>query len=245
MNYDRGLEGCRVLDLSDDRGAYCARILADFGADVIKVEPVTGDPSRKIGPFFKNTTGPDNSFYFYHLNMNKRGITLNLEVTKGCELFKKLVESANIVIESFRPGYLKNLGLDYSSITKIKPDIIMTSVTPYGQDGPYSTYDSCDLVADAMSGWMYTIGDPERAPVRVGAPQVYMHTGGQAAMATLIAHNYREATGQGVSCPAPVLTGRAYHNKTQNSLSYSSARMALSPFCLSGELWVRLLIKVC
>jgi crotonobetainyl-CoA:carnitine CoA-transferase CaiB-like acyl-CoA transferase len=72
MNYERGLEGVSVLDLCDDRGAYCGRMLADYGADVIKIEPVTGDPSRKIGPFYRNQSGPDNSFYFYHLNMNKR-----------------------------------------------------------------------------------------------------------------------------------------------------------------------------
>jgi len=197
MNYERGLEGLRVLDLSDDRGAYCGRILADFGADVVKIEPVTGDPSRKIGPFYKNKSGPDNSFYFYHLNMNKRGITLNLESTKGKDLFKQLVKSATIVIESYRPGYLAKLGLDYQSLQKVKSDIILTSVTPYGQDGPYSAYDSSDLVADAMSGWMYTIGDPDRSPVRVGVPQVYMHTGGQAAMATLVAHSFWEATGNG------------------------------------------------
>ncbi|HXX59450.1 MAG TPA: CoA transferase, partial [Dehalococcoidales bacterium] len=124
-------------------------------------------------------------------------ISLNIEQAKGRDLFKKLVKSANIVIESFKPGYLAGLGLDYANLAKIKPDIIMTSVTPFGQDGPYSQYDNCDLTADAMSGWMYTIGDPERAPVRVGAPQVYLHAGGQAAMATMVAYHFWETTGQG------------------------------------------------
>ncbi|HXX59534.1 MAG TPA: CoA transferase [Dehalococcoidales bacterium] len=197
MKYERGLEGCRVLDLADERGAYCGRMLADFGADVVKIEPVTGDLSRNTSPLYENKAGADNSFYFYSLNMNKRGITLNLEDVKGRELFKKLVKSADIVIESFKPGYLAGLGLDYANLKKIKPGLVMTSITPYGQDGPYKDYESSDLVADAMSGWMYMIGDPDRAPLRVGVPQIYLHAGGQAVMATLIAYEFQQTTGKG------------------------------------------------
>ncbi len=196
-NYEAGLEDCRVLDLADDRGAFCGRMLGDFGADVIKIEPVSGDPSRQVGPFYHNAAGPDNSLYWYTLNTNKRGITLDIEKPEGQEIFKSLVGSANIVIESFSPGYMARLGLGYDSLRQIKGDIIMTSISPYGQDGPYSQYQSCDLVADAMSGFMYMIGDPDRAPLRIGQPQLYMHAGGQAGAATFIAYHHWENTGEG------------------------------------------------
>ena len=127
---ETALEGCRVLDLTDDRGALCSKIFGDLSADVIKIEPPHGDPSHNIAPFYNNTPHPENSIYWFSLNTNKRGITLDLKKAEGQELFKSLVKTANIVVESFEVGYLKGLGLDYHELRGIKPDIIMTSLLP-------------------------------------------------------------------------------------------------------------------
>ncbi len=211
---DWAFSKCRVLDLTDDKGAFCGRILGDLGADVVKIEPPEGDPSRKIGPFYKKATPPENSLYWYNLNASKRGITLNLKKKEGRELFKALVKTANIVIESFKIGYMKRIGLGYNSLTKIKPDIIMTSVSPYGQDGPYSAYPTSDIVAQAMSGFMFMIGDPGLPPLRISVPQAYLHAGGQASVATLIAYYYWENTGEGQYIDACVhggMTGTTFN----------------------------------
>ncbi|MFC1982287.1 CaiB/BaiF CoA transferase family protein [Chloroflexota bacterium] len=201
---ETALDGCRVLDLTDDKGALCGKILGDLGADVIKVEPPQGDSARYIGPFYNNIIDPEFSLYWFSLNTNKRGITLDIETEEGCKLLESLVKGAGIVIESFDAGYMDKLGLGYGSLKKIKPDIIVTSISAYGQDGPYSTYKTCDLVAQAMSGFMYMIGDPDRPPVRISMPQAYLHAGGQAAAATSIAYYYWQTTGEGQSVDVPI-----------------------------------------
>lgn len=191
------LSGYRVLDLTDEKGYLCGRILGDLGADVIKIERPEGDLGRRIGPFYHDIPHPEKSLFWFAYNANKRGITLNIETSDGKEIFKKLVKTADFVIESFAPGYLERLALAYSDLSQIKSDIVMTSITPFGQDGPYSTHKSCDITAMAMGGIMFLCGDADRPPVRVSVDQAYLHASAQSAGACLIAHYFRESTGEG------------------------------------------------
>jgi len=187
----------RVLDLTDEKGWLCGKILGDLGADVIKIEKSGGDPGRNNGPFYHDIPDPEKSLYWFAYNTSKRGITLNIETADGKEVFKRLTKTADFVIESFPPGYLADLGLDYSTLSKINPRIIVTSITPFGQEGPYKDYQAPDLVAEAMSGMLYVMGDTDRPPVRFSVEQAYCMAGAHGAAGSLIAHHYRELTGGG------------------------------------------------
>ena len=130
----------RVLDLTNEQGFFCGKILGDLGADVVKIEPPGGDPSRKAPPLFKCVDGKQKSLYWLACNTNKKGITLNLERDKGRRIFEKLVRKADFIIESFPPGYMERIGLGYNKLNKLNPRIIMASISPFGQDGPYKDY---------------------------------------------------------------------------------------------------------
>jgi len=187
----------RVLDLAGEKGLLCGKILGDLGADVIKVERPRGDPTRNIGPFYKDIRDPEKSLYWFAFNTSKRGITLNIEKPEGQDIFKKLVEKADVVIESFSPGYMDTLGLGYSSLSQINPRIILTSVSPFGQEGPYRDYKTSDLVSMALSGVLYITGDANRPPVRISFPVAYQFAGTEAALGTLMALYYRNITDEG------------------------------------------------
>ncbi|MFQ5827297.1 MAG: CaiB/BaiF CoA transferase family protein, partial [Dehalococcoidia bacterium] len=187
----------RALDLTDERGYFCGKVLADLGADVIKIEPPGGDPSRNIGPFYHDIPEPEKSLFWFAYNQGKRGITLNLEAGEGREIFRRLAPEADLVIESFAPGYMDGLGLGYPDLREINPAIIVTSITPFGQGGPYRDYRAPDMVGMALGGLMYLCGDADRPPVRLSAPQAYLHAGGEAAVASLIALYHRTRTGEG------------------------------------------------
>jgi len=187
----------RALDLTDEKGFLCGKILGDLGADVIKIEPPGGDPTRNSGPFYHDIPDPEKSLYWFAYNTSKRGITLNIETADGREIFKRLVKTADFVIESFQPGYMDELGLSYSVLRQMNPRIVMTSITPFGQTGPYKDYKAPDLVAMAMGGLMYMCGDTDRPPVRISIAQSYSHAAVQAATGTLIAHYQSEMTGEG------------------------------------------------
>ncbi len=187
----------RVLDLTDELGFLCGKILGDLGADVVKVEPPGGDPARRLGPFYGNQPDPEKSLYWFGFNNNKRGITLNLESAKGRELFCRLAAKVDFIIESFTPGYLDSLNIGYPALSRLNPRLILTSITPFGQTGPYSRFKASDIEIMALSGCMSLTGDPDRAPLRVSFPQSYAWTGSYAAIGALIAHYYREQTGEG------------------------------------------------
>jgi benzylsuccinate CoA-transferase BbsE subunit len=194
---DTCLSSCRALDLTDEKGFLCGRILADLGCDVIKVEKPGGDSARTIGPFYQDIPDREKSLYWFSYNANKRGITLNIETADGRELFKRLVETADFVIESFRPGYMAELGLGYKDLSAINPRLIMISITPFGQEGPYRDFKAPDIVAMAMGGSMYVCGEPDRPPVRIGLSHAYPHGGAEGASAGLMALYWREETGEG------------------------------------------------
>ena len=187
----------RVLDLSDEKGALCGRMLGDLGADVIKIEKPGGDPQRHIGPFYSGVANPEKSLFWFAYNANKRGITLDIESAEGRKIFRDLIGHADVVIESFHPGYMDSLGLGYSALSQINQELIMVSITPFGQTGPYSGYKGSDIVCAAMSGFLHMTGEPDRAPLQVSFPQAYLHAGSEATVATLIALYHRGITGQG------------------------------------------------
>jgi len=187
----------RVLDLTGFKGRFCGKILADLGADVIKIEPPEGDPVRRLPPFYKDIEDPEKSLLWYALNGNKRGITLDLEGQKDQDMFRRLAATADFVIESFAPGYLDRLGLGYEALSEINQRLVFTSITPYGQTGPYRDYMASDLELMAMGGFMYLRGDPDRAPVRISCPQAHVLAGAEAAIGTMIAHYCRQRTGEG------------------------------------------------
>jgi len=187
----------RVLDLTDEKGLFCAKVLADLGADVIKVEPPGGCTARRIGPFHKGVPHSEKSLFWLAYNVNKRGVTLNLECEDGREIFRKLVATADVVVESFPPGHMKDLGLGYDDLCQIKPDIILTSVTPFGQDGPYCHFQASDLTCWSMGGFTYITGDADRPPVQIGFPQAYLNGAHEAAVATLLALYHRDVSSEG------------------------------------------------
>ena len=191
------LSGYSILDLTDDKGHYCGKVLADLGADVIKIEPPGGDPSRNIGPFYKDTPDPEKSLSWWAYNTSKRGITLNLESDQGKDIFRRLVKNADAVVESSPPGYMDGLGLGYTALSEINPDIVVTSITPFGQTGPYKDWKADDLVGWAMAGQAYVTGDDDRPPCQISFPHGYLVTGSHAASGTLAALYYRECSGEG------------------------------------------------
>jgi benzylsuccinate CoA-transferase BbsE subunit len=191
------LNGCRALDLTDENGFLCGKILADLGVDVIKIEKPGGDPARRIGPFWADIPHSEKSLYWFAYNSNKRGITLNIEAADGKEILKELVKTADFVIESFPPGFMDNLGLGYSTLSSIKKGIILTSITPFGQAGPYKNYQTSDIVTMGMAGILYQTGDSDRPPVHMSMPQACLHAGADAAAGTMIAYYHRERTGEG------------------------------------------------
>ena len=187
----------RVLDLADQKGVYCGKLLADMGADTIKIEIPGGDPMRRVGPFFHDEPHPEKSLYWFQFNTSKRGITLDLETIDGRELLKQLVKTADVVVETFPPGHLEEMGLGYSVLKEINPGLVLTSITPFGQTGPYRDFKASDLIAQAMGGLMYIAGFPEDPPHKLHGSQAYHSASVQAAVGTMMALYAREHTGRG------------------------------------------------
>ncbi|MDD5701734.1 MAG: CoA transferase [Dehalococcoidales bacterium] len=193
----------RILDLTNERGFLCGKLLGDLGADVIKIEKPGGDPARRLGPFYRDIPRPENSLFWWGFNSNKRGITLDIETVDGQDIFKKLVKRADFVLESFEPGYLEKLGLGYEALSQINPGIVLTSITSFGQTGPYKDFQSTDLVLWALSGVAYVTGDPEGAPLMPSFPIAYLFASTCAAIGTLTAGYQRNLTGEGQHVDAP------------------------------------------
>ena len=192
------LEGVRVLDLSQGiAGPMAARMLGDFGADVIKVEPAGGDPARQLPPLLQEEPAPERSLLFAYLNWNKRGMTLDLASAEGRDTIEALVRRSDIVIESFKPGTLAQWGMSPQRMMEWNPRVVVTSVTDFGQEGPYAQFNGSDLVQQAMSGIMQISGDADRAPLKHGLNQAYFCAGLNAAYAALAAHCAAERDGIG------------------------------------------------
>ena len=191
------LDGFRVLDLTDEKGQLCARILGDLGADVIKVEPPRGDPSRRLGPFYHDAPDPESSLNWFAYNSNKRSITLDLETADGREVFKTLASTADLLVESTPPGYMESVGLGYDDLSPARTGLVMTSITPYGQTGPDKLGSGTDLILMARGGLLNICGETDGPPARIAVSQSYCQAGGQAAMASVLALHQRDQTGSG------------------------------------------------
>lgn len=187
------LYGTKVLELgSTASGPFCGRIFADFGAEVVKVESAAGDPIRGLGHEYKGK-----SLYAASILRNKENVSIDLRMPEGQALIKKLVPHFDVVIENFRPGTLEKWGLGYEDLIKVKPDIILTRISGYGQTGPYSGKPGYGVIGEAMSGLRDLIGDPDRPPSRVAMPLTDYITGIYSVVGTLMALRVRDLTGCG------------------------------------------------
>ena len=201
---DGALSDLKVLEYADFvSGPFCGKLMADLGAEVIKIEaPFSGDTARQTGPFPDDVPHPERSGLFLYLNTNKRSITLDLKTPAGAAIFKELVKTADILIENTPPSTMEGLGLDYESLCQINPGLVMTSITPFGQYGPYSHRKANDLICCQMSGIaFYTpgggVGSPEHPPLKPGGRQSDFIAGSTAAAATMFAIIARQKVGSG------------------------------------------------
>jgi len=189
--------GYRVLDLTDEAGALAGKMFADFGADVVKVEPPGGCPTRRIPPFLDERAGPEDGCFFQAMAAGKRSVVIDLGQPEGRELLSRLAEAADFLIESFPLGYLDGIGLSYDALAAGNPRLIYTCVTPFGDRGPGATWTAADIVGWAAGGMMAMMGAPGRAPLQVSVPQAFSHGASEAAVASMLAHLERARSGRG------------------------------------------------
>jgi crotonobetainyl-CoA:carnitine CoA-transferase CaiB-like acyl-CoA transferase len=193
------LAGVRVVDLTHHiAGPYCTKLLADYGAEVIKVErPDGGDPARRMGPFFHDEPGLEKSGLFLHLNTNKQSVTLDLKSEAGRRILLDLVRDADILVESFAPRVMPSLGLDYPLLHELNPRLTMTSISNFGHTGPYRDYKMTELTLYALGGTMHSTGVPDREPVKLALTVEQIYAGMVAATATMGAFMGASAGGSG------------------------------------------------
>jgi CoA:oxalate CoA-transferase len=208
---EQALSGVKVLDLTwHITGPYCTKLLADYGSDVIKIErPGKGDPTRSMGPFFKDDPNPEKSGPFLHLNTNKKGITLNLKTATGKKILKKLVKEADILVESFSPRVMPSLGLDHATLKKINPKLVMVSISSFGLTGPYRDFKASEIVEYAMGGEMYSSGIASREPLKLGGNVIQYQAGTVAAVATMGAFYAAEFQGIGQHVDVSIMETQA------------------------------------
>src|SRR4030042_1352203 len=207
----KALSGVKVLDLTHYiAGPYCTKMLADYGAEVVKVEkPGSGDPARSMAPFLHDEPHPEKSGLFLYLNTNKKSVTLNLKSATGVELFQELVKQSDILVENFSPRVMPGLGLDYQTLKKINPKLVMTSISSFGQTGPYRDFRATDLNIWGLSGIMYELGEPDREPLRIGNNVSEYVAGLYGALVSLSALYYCDETGKGQHIDVSIL--EAFH----------------------------------
>ena len=187
----------RVLDLTTERGLLCGQMLADLGADVIKVEPPGGSLARRLGPFVGDEPHPERSLVWWAYNRNKRGITLDLEQGEGQQLLCRLAAHADFLIESDAPGTLAARCLGPADLAAVNSRLIYISISPFGQTGPKAHDAASDLTVMAASGPLFMTGDADRPPLRVSVPQAFLHASAEAAAAALVALHERHRSGLG------------------------------------------------
>ncbi|MBT98048.1 MAG: hypothetical protein CL902_05405 [Dehalococcoidia bacterium] len=194
------LSDIKVLELTHSlSGAFCAKLLADQGADTIKVEPPGwGDPARREPPFINGVPDPEGSTIFLAFNTNKRGVTLDVEQPQGRELLLRLVTDADVVIESYPPGHLESVGLGYEVLKETNPGLVLTSITYFGQTGPYRDYRGSDLVAQALGGFLHAVtGSADKPPMGTALEQMEITAARNGAVAVMAALLHRQISGTG------------------------------------------------
>ena len=196
------LTGLRVLELTGEHAQFCGKLMADLGADVIKIEPPGGQETRNVGPFLNDEEHPERSLYFWHYNTSKRGVTLDITKPEGKEVFRKLSVTAGLILESFPAGYMPGLGLGYEDLSADNSGLIMCSVTPFGQDGPWRDYKTSDLLHLAAGGQMassgYDVEDvPDAPPIAPGGGNAWHIASHYSYIAIMGALYHRDFTGEG------------------------------------------------
>lgn len=194
---DRALDGLRVVEFTDALGSYCGRLLADLGAEVIKVEPPTGGQERHTPPFFHGVESPDTSIAFWVHNTSKKSVVLDLETPEGRAQAKKLALTADVVLEDNPPGWMAERGLGFEQLQAEKPSLVYTAMSGFGETGPHAGWAYSDIIGQAMGGLMTLAGDPEDQPNTIYGQQANASTSIQAAQGTLLAVLSAEATGEG------------------------------------------------
>lgn len=191
---NQALQGLKVVDLSQVlAGPYCTMVLADMGAEVIKIEKYpNGDDTRTMGPFIN-----EESHMYMMVNRNKKGVCLNLKTSEGLELFKELIQSVDVLVENYRPGVTKKLGIDYAALKEINPGLIYCSISGYGQTGPYSQKGGYDIMAQGLSGLMHMTGEADGKPVKVGFAVNDIAAAQTALQSILMAYIYKLRSGEG------------------------------------------------
>lgn len=181
------LSGLKVLDASGWSGQYCGKLFSDLGAEVVLVEPCSGSSVRRDGPFLDNKPHIERSLAFAYFNAGKRSIALDLDRAEGQDVFRRLAGRSDLLIESEKPGVMASRGLDFPSLSAVAPQLVMASITPFGQAGPYAQYESEDVVALALGGLLYLGGYPETEPIAAYGNQAYLAAAQFAAVASMIA----------------------------------------------------------
>ena len=217
------LEGITVLDLTQIMaGPVCTMLLADMGANVIKIEkPNGGDDTRRMGPPFTGGWASG----FLALNRNKRSLVLNLREDTGQEVFRRLLQDADVVVENFRPGVMDRLGLGYASLSEIKPSLVYCCISGFGSTGPYRNRGGFDLVAQGMSGLMSITGFPDGPPAKVGVPITDISAGTQAAFGILSAYIHALKTGKGQMVDASLMEAGLFYTIWESSLYFSEGEV--------------------
>lgn len=249
------LSGLRVIELADERGRWCGRLLAELGADVIKIEQPDGSPERDTAPFYHDKPHRERSLSFWHYNAGKRGITLNLETTSGTELFRKLVSTADVLLETNPPGYLPSLKLGPDELRGANTKLIYCSLTPFGQDGPWHGYKTTDLLHMAGGGQMASSGYdedelPDAPPIAPGGGNAWHIGSHYALLAISTALFYRDVTDEGqyldisiheacaltteMAVPIYFATNRSVRRQTGRHAAYSMPRPATQFRCKDG-----------
>ena len=209
------LDGIKVLELGQGLAApYCTKMMASFGAEVIKIEkPSGGDSFRSTGPFLDHVPHQETSAPFLYLNTGKKSITLDLKTASGVETFKKLAAKADVLVEDLAPGSMADMGLGYDTLEGINPGLVMTSITGFGQTGPYRDYKATSMISYAVTGLMYMNGEPDREPLTGSGHIPEYETAVQAYNAIAAALYWREESGEGQYIDVSVMEAMAYFHE--------------------------------
>src|SRR5512145_576765 len=191
------LSDYRVLDVAAPLGLHCTKLLADMGADVIKVEPPSGDESRRIPPFKDDIPHPEKSLYFLHFNTNKRGVTLDIEKPDGRAILLELARKADVVIETNRPARCAELGLTHRELSAGNPGLVVASLTPFGQTGPWRDYKATDIAGLALGNLLYLAGEPGEPPLQPPGEIAYGMASTYGAFGIAVALYHRLESGKG------------------------------------------------
>ncbi len=239
----QALEGIRVIDFSTGvAGPGCTKLLADFGADVIKIEPAGGDPARGFPPFAGDEPGLERSLLFLHLNTNKRSVTIDPRTEQGLALLHELIATAHVLVEDGEPGELASLGLGYDELAADQPGLVYASITPWGQTGPYAAMGlrASEITLQAMGGPMNATGSPEREPLKLGGYTAQLQAGSVAAFGIVAAVLRVEAGGEGDHIDVSIYETQAgtRDRRTSSLTSYfyqgSTSKRVLGGFSLAS-----------